>query len=204
MGCFSLPHSKKHAFTPVLFGAGLAQMTGNKLQCVGFLRSETELPSTIQTIHLMNGWWTRPLPLPGVHRCKNVNSFKLTANDFPHIPRIPPPSTFTSVRSTVPASCVGSNRGDEPSEMNAFQLLLRLLFLGFVLLVYEGHFVHSWRAPEYLYHSVSELFHRQETAVGSDGRLQPAQHAFASVETASLALSKGNNIRLPAPLLYFI
>lgn len=84
-----------------------------------------------------------PTSLPGVHRCKNVNSFKLTANDFPHIPRIPPLSAFTSVRSTVPASCVGSNRGDKPSEMNTFQLLLRRLFLGFVSFVYEGHFVHS-------------------------------------------------------------
>lgn len=35
---------------------------------------------------------------PGVHRCKNVKSYKPTADDFLHIPHISPPSVFTAER----------------------------------------------------------------------------------------------------------
>lgn len=183
-----------------VFWPGLAQKTWNKLQCV--LRSETELPSTIQTWENTSDerMMDTPTSLPGVHRCKNVNSFKLSANDFPHIPRIPPLSAFTSVRSTVPASCAGSNGGDKPSEMNAFQLLLRLLFLGFCFVSLWGSFYAFLTSATFTTQLVNSFIdRRQRWSVQSH-----LQHAFASVETASLALSKGNNIRLPAPLLYFI
>lgn len=43
------------------------------------------------------------------------------------------------LRSLYQPPVLAVTEATQPSEMNTFKLLLRLLFLGFVLFVYEGH-----------------------------------------------------------------
>lgn len=74
-------------------------------------------------------------------------------------------SAFGSVRSTVPTSSGGRNRGHQTPEVNRF-----LFCLGFLLFIYKSHAVccllgESWNS---IVHHPVELSDRQETVVELD------------------------------------